>query len=409
MPFLLEEDRAYPLPQMYPVRQTFPSEKLPDVRGAVLAELERPEIGGRVFPGAKVAVAVGSRGIQNLFLIVQTVVEFLKSRGAQPYIVSAMGSHGAGTESGQREVLSGYGITEERLGIPVVTTTDSLLLGSTRQGVPVYFDRAAHQADLIVPINRVKLHTDFNGALQSGVCKMLVIGLGNQVGCSSIHEAPPACFGEIIEEAARLILEKEPVGFGLAILENGYDQTKLVRALPRESLVEEEKELVRQCVASMPSLMLDKIDVLVMEEIGKEVSGAGFDPNIVGRSSCRAAYVMHHPEIQAMVLLDITQASHGNGIGIGLFDVVTRNCFEKLDLEATYANALACKCIQDCKIPCMVETEEEAIRVAMKVCRNVDRENPRIVKIKNTLELEKIWVSQALLGEVESNPRMERL
>lgn len=409
MPYLLKEDYEYPLPRMYPVRQIFSRDQLEDVQAAVQKELRRPEIERKIFPGAKVAVAVGSRGIRNQGVIVETVLAFLKSKGASPFLVSAMGSHGSGTERGQREVLAGYGFTEEKLGVPVVTKVDSDRIGTVLGNVPVYFDRAAAGADLIIPINRVKLHTDFNGELQSGICKMLVIGLGNQIGCSSIHEEPPVRFGAIIEAAARLILEKMPVAFGLAILENAYDQTKQIRALPRESLVEEEKEMVRLCVESMPSLKLSKIDVLVMEEIGKEVSGAGFDPNVVGRSSCRDAYVIHHPEIQTMICLDVTRASHGNAIGIGLFDVITKKCFGKMDLEATYANSIACKCIEDCKIPCMVDTEEEAVRVALKICRNVDRTSPRIVKIKNTLDLERIQVSEALLEEVERTPGMERM
>ena len=408
MPVLLEKDANMPLPRMYKVKQSFNREHLENVEEEVRKQLERPEIKEKIFPGAKVAVAVGSRGIKNLLTIVKTTVDCLKEKGAEPYIVSAMGSHGGGSEEGQREVLYGYGITEENLKVPVITTVDSTLLGHTHNGIPVYFDREAQTADLIVPINRIKLHTDFVGELQSGLCKMLVIGLGNQIGCSAIHEEDPESFAAILEEAAGIIIEKTKVAFGMAILENGYDQTYAVEAVPRESFIKREKELVKVAKGNMPTRMIPDIDVLIMEEIGKNVSGAGYDPNIVGKSSVLKTFVLKVPDIKRMVLLDITEVSHGNGIGVGLFDVITRNVYEKLDLPSMYANAIACKCIEDCRIPLIAENEGEAVRIALKVCRGTDENNLKIVKIKNTLKLEHIWVSEALLPVVDKNDRLER-
>ena len=290
MPILLEEDLQRPLPRMYRVRQQFDETRLEDVAGTVRAELAKPEIRALVKPGMRIAVGVGSRGIQNLYTIVETTVNSLKELGAEPFIVSAMGSHGGGTEEGQREVLAGYGITEERLGVPVVTTVDTVYLGNCANGRPVWFDRAAYEADLIVPINRVKLHTDFVGPIQSGLCKMLVIGLGNHKGCSAVHEEAPEVFAGAIEETARLILQKAPVGFGIAILENAYDKTYAVEAVPAEHLVEREKELVQIAKGNMPYIMLDEADVIVCGAIGKDISGAGFDPNILGRSSVASAW-----------------------------------------------------------------------------------------------------------------------
>jgi len=408
MPVLLEKDANMPLPKMYKVKQTFNSEHIENVEETVKEQFKRPEITDKVFPGAKVAVAVGSRGIKNLLTIVKTTVECLKELGANPFIVSAMGSHGGGNEEGQREVLTGYGITEENLGIPVVTTVDSTILGYTHNGIPVYFDNAAQTADLIVPINRIKLHTDFVGDIQSGLCKMLVIGLGNQIGCSAIHEEDPENFASILEEAAGIIIKKTKVAFGMAILENGYDRTYAVEAVPRENFIEREKELVKIAKGNMPTLMIPDIDVLIMDEIGKNVSGAGYDPNIVGKSSVLKTFVLDVPEIKRMVLLDVTEVSHGNGIGVGLFDVITKNVYEQLDLPAMYANAIACKCIEDCRIPLIAENEGEAVRIALKVCRGIDEKNLKIVKIKNTLELEHIWVSEALLPVVDKNDRLER-
>lgn len=406
MPILLDEDLRRPLPKMYPVRQQFDQTHLTDIEGTVRRELEKPAARALIHPGQRIAVGVGSRGIQNLFTIVKTTVDSLKAMGAQPFIVSAMGSHGGGTEEGQREVLAGYGITEEALGVPVVTTVDTVQLGVCANGRPVWFDRAAYEADLIIPINRVKLHTDFVGPLQSGLCKMLVIGLGNHRGCSAVHEEAPEHFAEAIEETARIILDKAPVGFGIAILENAYDQTCAIEMVPADGLIEREKELVQIARGNMPFIMLDEADVIVCEEIGKDISGAGFDPNILGRSSVLKTFVLHIPKYQRLVLLDITPASHGNGIGAGLFDVITKKVADQLDLEAMYANAIACNCLVDASVPCTVADADTAIRVALKCCRGIDRENPRIIRIKNTLHLGEIMVSEALLSDVRKNARM---
>lgn len=403
---LMEEEYRYKLPAMHKVRQMFRRQTISDVEGVVREQLMKVEITGKVKPDMKVAVAVGSRGIKNLFTIVKTTIEFLKQQGAKPFIVSAMGSHGGGNEEGQQEVLAGYGITEEALGVPVVTTVDVIKLGETNKKIPVYFDRAASEADLIIPINRIKLHTDFVGPLQSGLCKMLVIGLGNQKGCSSIHEEDPEAFAETIEAAARIIIQKMPVGFGVAIMENAYDETTHIEAIPRECFVEREKELVKHTKENMPCIQMEAADVIVVDEIGKNVSGAGFDPNILGRSSVLTTYVLHIPQFQKMVLLDLTDESHGNAIGLGAFDVITKNVYEKMDMESTYANSIACKCVSDVKIPLITKDADEAIRVALKACRNVDREHARIIRIKNTLQLEYIEVSDALLDEVEHNPNL---
>ena len=406
MPILLKEDLDRPLPKMYRVRQQFEDGRLEDVAGSVRQQIARADISELVKPGARVAVAVGSRGIRDLYTVVETVISSLREMGAEPFVVSAMGSHGGGTQEGQREVLAGYGITPENLGVPVVTDVDTVLLGHTPGGRPVWFDRTAYEADLVVPINRVKLHTDFVGPLQSGLCKMLVIGLGNHRGCSAVHEEAPERFAQAIEDAARIILEKAPVGFGVAILENAYDRTCHVEAVPARDLIAREKELVLKARANMPCIMLPQADVIVCREIGKDVSGAGFDPNILGRSSVLKTFVLHIPEYQKLVLTDVTKASHGNGIGVGLFDVITKRVAEQLDLEAMYANAIACNCLGDAAVPCTVEDEDTAIRVALKCCRGIDRNNPKIIRIQNTLHLEYIEVSSALLDDVRRNPKL---
>jgi len=406
MPILLDEDMRLPLPEMHRIRQVFTAGQIPDVRRMVVNEMAKPEISGKIHPGAAVAVAVGSRGIQNIALIVRTVIDCIKARGAKPFIVSAMGSHGGGTAEGQREVLASYGITRDTMDVPVVTDVEVERLGATSRGFDVYLDKAALHADLIVPVNRIKLHTDFVADIQSGLCKMLAIGLGNHKGCSALHEDDFDTFGDTLLEAAEIIMQNAPLGFGIGIVENCRDQTALIEAIPAGCLIRREKQLVKVAADNMPALLIPEIDVLIVEEIGKNISGAGYDPNILGKSFILKEYVLKVPAIQKMVLLGISEESHGNAIGMGIFDVITRNVFDNLNFEAIYANAIAVKCLEDAKIPLVAQDEEEAIRIAVKSLRNVDRKQLKIVKIKNTLELETIRVSDALLDYVGTHKQM---
>ena len=410
MPLLLEEDLKRPLPKMYRVRQSFNKEHLEDIEGTVAREFAKAEIRSQVKPGMRVALAVGSRGIRNLSRIVKCVVDQLLALGAEPFIVAAMGSHGGGTLEGQLEILHTYGITQEAMGIPVVANNDVELLGSTSRGIQVYFDKLClEQADLVIPINRVKLHTDFVDTIQSGMCKMLVIGLGHHKGCTAIHKADFSYFGDTLREATRLILSRAKVGFGVAIMENAYDQTLLVEAVPAEKMLEREAELVMLSRKNMPILMIPDIDVLVVEQIGKDISGNGYDPNILGKSFLLKEFVLPVPKIDRMVVLDVSPASHGSAVGIGIFDVTTRKLFDQLNMEAMYANDIALGCLDDCKIPLVAADEEEAIRVAVKVLQNNDPEKLKIVRIRDTLHMEEIQVSEDLLDVVKADPRLELL
>ena len=408
MPILLREDAERPLPRMYRVRQKFKRDHLEDIEDTVRRELQKEEIRSRIRPGMKIAVAVGSRGIRNLSVIVKCVIEEMKAAGAEPFIIGAMGSHGGGTVEGQLEVLHTYGITEEAMGVPVTAENDVEYLGKTSRGIGVYFDKCClHDVDLIVPVNRVKLHPDFVDTIQSGMCKMLVIGLGHHKGCSSIHTADFSFFGDTLREATRLILSRAPVGFGVAIMENAYDQTSLVEAVPAETMLKREEELVMKARENMPLLMIPDIDVLVVEQIGKDISGNGYDPNILGKSFLLKEFVLPVPQIRRMVLLDVSPASHGNACGMGIFDVITRKVFSQLNLEQIYANDVALGCLEDCKIPLVAEDEQEAVRVAVKVLKGNDPEKLKIVRIRDTLHLEEIQVSEDLLDVVRADARLE--
>nr|WP_312578999.1 lactate racemase domain-containing protein [Sedimentibacter sp.] len=406
MPILLDEDMNIILPKMYRVKQIFNEDKLENIDETVKYEINKEEIKYKIIKGKKIAVAVGSRGIKNLSQIVKAVIDEIRNAGGEPFIVSAMGSHGGGSESGQRDILTGYGITEQSMGVEIVTKTEVVEIGETKDEIKIYFDRVAYESDMVIPINRIKLHTDFVADIQSGICKMLVIGLGNHKGCTSVHEADFDCFGEVLKEAALMIMKKVNVGFGVAILENAYDQTAVIKAIPSENLIQEEAKLVKIAKQNMPTLMIPEIDVLVVEEIGKNISGAGFDPNILGKSFILKEFVLNVPKIKRMVLLNISEESHGNAIGMGIFDIITRKVFENLDYESIYANGIAVKCIDDCKIPLIAKDEEEAIKIAIKVIRGVDKDKLKIVKIKNTLELEYIEVSESVLDYVYKNDKL---
>ena len=338
------------------------------------------------------------------------MVDELKQLGAEPFILGAMGSHGGGSVQGQLQVLHTYGITDEAMGIPVRASNDVELLGETSQGIQVYFDKTClEDVDLVIPINRVKLHTDFVDNIQSGMCKMLVIGLGHHRGCTAIHQADFSYFGDTLKEATRLILSRAPVGFGVAIMENAYDQTLLVEAVPAERMLDREAELLEICKQNMPLLMIPDIDVLVVDQIGKDISGNGFDPNILGKSLLLHEFVLPVPRINRMVLLDLSEATHGNAVGIGIFDVTTRKVLDQLDMESMYANDIALGCLDDCKIPLVAADGAEAVRVAITVLRGNDPSRLKIVRIRDTLHLGEIQVSEDLLDVVEADPRLELL
>lgn len=409
MPLLLKEDYCFTLPTMYKVKQNFKRPKIENIGQVLHEQMIKDEIARKIKPGQTIAVAVGSRGIRNLPEIVSRVIAEIKEKGGKPYILSAMGSHGGGTEEGQREILHSYGITEENMGVPIVTKLDVIEIGRLKSGTPVYFDAMAYGADMVIPINRVKLHTDFTADIQSGLCKMLVIGLGNHIGCTAIHEEDFEHFGEVIKEAATMIMDKVNVGFGVAVVENAYDETFHIETITAEHLIEREKELVKLAGKNMPAIMIPEIDILVVGKIGKDISGCGYDPNIIGKSYLLKEFVLPVPRINQMILLDLTEETHGNGVGLGIFDIITKKVFEQLDFESIYANGIAVKDLEDCKIPVIACDEDEALKIAVKVLRKVDKAALKIVKIESTLRLEYIEVSESLLPWVEQSKQLVRM
>lgn len=393
------------LPRMVRVRQVFPDTALADVAAALREELRRPAIVGRIKPGTSVAVAVGSRGLADLPVLVRTVVEELRAREAEPFIVPAMGSHGGATAEGQVKLLGALGVTEESAGCPIRSSMETVELGALPNGLPVLMDRHAMAADGIVVINRVKPHTSFSGRIESGLMKMITIGLGKQKGADSCHALG---FGEMernVIEMARIKLARAPFLFGVASIENGYDRICKVAAVPPEDIFETEQSLLAEAKRNMPSILFNPLDVLIVDAMGKEFSGTGMDPNITGRAS--TPYVETRQCIGKMAVLDLSARTHGNATGIGLADICTRRLFDKIDFDATYANHITSTVLAGGKIPIVMKNDRQAVQLAVKTSNVVDRDRLRLVHIPNTLHLETIRIAETMLDEARTHTGIE--
>lgn len=387
------------LPEMAEIEQLFPDDRIAeaDIPRIVNEEIDRPGAASEIHKGQKVAVLVGSRGIASLRLIVKETVRRLIQLGAEPFIVPAMGSHGGGEAEEQRRIIEGYGITEEFIGAPIRASMETVVIGTTGGGVPVMIDKYADEADAIVPIVRVKVHTDFDGPIQSGFCKMLSIGIGKHNGCSRLHQEGFHTFGRLIPAAAQVVMEKRRVSFGVAIIENAHEHVHTIRVVPGNQILEEEPKLLRLSKSLMPRLQFDTIDVLVVEQIGKDITGSGMDPNITGRRASGPIERFSGPAIGRIVVLGLSEGTHRNATGIGLADFITKSAFEESDFLSTYVNCIASGNPSAGKIPIIMDTEEEAIRAAIQTCAGIDENNARIVRIKDTLHLINIAVSKNML------------
>lgn len=375
---------------------------LTNIRDGVREALEAVEL-----PSGSVAIGVGSRGVAGIGEVVAALVEALKESGAEPFVVPAMGSHGASTAEGQAEVLAHLGMGEEELGCPVRATMETVRMGETPSGVAVYMDRNAHEADSVIVVNRIKPHTAFRGTVESGPTKMLAIGLGKQRGAHSIHSAGWGNIHKTIPEAARLAVESGKVAFGLATVENADEEPCKIVAIPAGELEEAEAPLLEEAKKNLARLPFDDIDVLIVDEIGKNISGDGADPNVTGRYPTTAA--SGGPSVGRMVFLGLTEETGGNANGLGMADVVTERLAGSMDRPATYMNALTSTTPAPVKTPMVMPTDEMAIAAALTMCAGVEPREARLVRIENTLKLGRIWVSEALLHEVENDERLEIL
>lgn len=403
-----------PLPKLIEITQTYPASPPLNFHAVLTEQFHCGGLNSRLSPGMRIAVGVGSRGIANLQDIVQALLRLLTEAGTHPFLVPAMGSHGGATPEGQAKVLAGYGITEESLGVPIVADMDVQKIGTSVGGRDVFFSIPALRADAIIAVNRIKPHTDFRGTLGSGIQKMLVIGFGKQAGAAATHRAA-AHFGyeTTLRESAQTILHNVPVLCGIAILEDQHHQTAELKVLPPENIADQEPSLLDRARSLMPRLPLDEIDLLIVDQIGKEISGSGMDTNIIGRDITGYSTSLHNssgllPHIARIFVRDLSAATKGNGIGIGLADFTTDRAVKALDLNAIYVNATTSLGLNTAKIPIHFPTDREAIQHAVSTLASPDPQKLRIVRISDTLNLERMLASEACSDALRTQPAVSQ-
>lgn len=396
-----------PIPKMIRIRQRFNDDKIEDLANVLNKELQKPGGMDQILPGQHTAIAVGSRGIANIDQVTKQVIEAVKAKGAQPFIVPCMGSHGGATAKGQIEVLEHLGISEASMGAPIRSSMEVIQLDELDNGLPVYVDKIASEADAIIVINRIKPHTAFRGKVESGIMKMIAIGLGKQKGAEACHQLGFKYMADNVPAMANIMMNKLPIVFGVALVENAYDETCMIEVLPAKQVEEREIELLEIAKARLPQICFDQIDVLVIDYIGKNISGDGMDPNITGRYP--TPYAEGGPDVSKMVVLDLTPETEGNANGVGTADFTTKRLVNKADMEATYANGLTSTVCEPTKIATTLDNDELAIKAAVKTCNILDYTTCRMVRIQNTLQLGEIEISETMLEEARRHPDIEIL
>ena len=389
-----------PIPDMFRAEQAFDKSHIEpaEIPSIVRKELSRPEIADTIRPGMSIAITAGSRGVANVDTITRAIVDFCKERGAEPFIVPAMGSHGGATAEGQAQLLEGYGITAETMGCPVRSSMETVLLGYSEFGKPVYQDKNAHEADGIIVSCRIKPHNAFRGTYESGICKMMVVGLGKQKGAESVHSDGLGNMARNLPANARVVLENSNILFAIPTIENAYDETALIEAVPKDRIMKREPELLQFAFKNMPSILVGEADVLIVDSMGKNYSGTGVDPNISGTWSTE--FGKGGLKVKRTCFLDLTDCSHGNANGMGLADFITKRMFDKLDPEMIYPNCFTSTVIRSGMMPPVVATDKEAIQACILTANQIDKKRPRIVRIKNTLHVGRIMLSEVYYEDV---------
>jgi hypothetical protein len=395
-------------PPLARVRQSTPQPSVTDVPGTVRRLILESRLKGRVPEGGSIAVGVGSRGITAIKPIARATVDTLKGMGYRPFIVAAMGSHGGATPEGQRKLLAGYGITPEAMGVEVRTDMETVVLGTNPVGLPIFFDKNAHGADGIVLINRVKPHTDFVGEFESGVLKMLTIGLGKRDGASQVHKMGLIGMREVLPAVGKFLVQNTKFALGLAIVENADDMPAEIVPLEPETILEVEPKLLEKARALMGRLPFDQIDILVVGEIGKNYSGAGMDPNVIGRLMVETMPDFARPMVTRLAALDVSDESHGNIVGIGFADLTTDRLLSRMDPGPFRINVLTSCFLERARIPISMPTDLDVFRASIDTCWRVDPADARIVVIPNTLEVKTLWASPALDAEIQAHPHLDR-
>ena len=393
------------------IKQKFPSYSVEDVTEEIKSEIANLKLQKLIKPGDSIAITAGSRGITDINVITRTVIDELIKLQGKPFIIPAMGSHGGATVSGQLKVLEGYGITEKKMGVPIKATMDVVKIGEINNGIPVYIDKNVINADHVVAINRIKAHTRFAGEIESGLVKMLLVGLGKDAGARVYHRAiMKNSFDMIVESTLPFVLSKLSVLFGLAIIENAYGKVADISAMTGEDIIKEEPGLKKKSFELMAKLPFRNIDLLIVDNMGKDISGTGMDTNIIGRKDENSSKTPNEGAgISRIFVRDLTPNSHGNACGIGLADFTTRKLVDKINFQETYINCVTALRPEGAKIPMTFECDKDAIEAAVSTCGIENHDDMKIVWIKSTLDLEKVIVSEGYLDDLNGRDNFEQI
>lgn len=400
------------LPEMIEMKQSYPRPVLKDIAGEVHKQLDSSGVGAQIRPGASIALTGGSRGIANIALILKEAAAYVKAKGGNPFIIPAMGSHGGAVAEGQTEILASLGITESYCGCPIRSSMETDLIGITEVSqIPVYEDHYAHQADGVILVNRIKPHPSFSGNVESGVCKMAAVGLGKQKGAAAYHRLGIGNMSKTVQEVACYLFEHGNIIGGIGTVENAYDETALIEAMTTEHILEREAELLKIAYENFPQIYFKKYDVLLVEEMGKNISGAGMDTMIISRYTHDG--IPNDKRQQTVCVLDLTEETHGNACGMGLADIITKRYAEHIDFMATYPNNLTSRVLGSCKMPLVTDNDYTAIQTAIHCCTGIDYNRVKLIWIQNTLDISRIMISRSLYEEWENNreqyPYMEQV
>ncbi len=396
------------LPKIFKIRQKIDAPKLGNIEKRVNELLDQFGLSQKVKKGDRIGLTAGSRGIKDKPKVLKTIIHRLKNLGTSPFVVPCMGSHGGATAEGQVEVLESLGVTEKSVGAPIVSSMDVEEIGQTKFGTPVLISKDLLKADRIVVVNRIKPHTDFKGEIESGLLKMMVIGMGKQKGSLMVHRLTiKHGFPTVLAEVGTILLKKLPIFFGIGIIENQYDETALIELLKPEEFIEKEKVLLKRAKELMPCLPFNQMDILIVDEMGKNISGTGMDTNVIGRNQFIGNPKFENPKITRIFARDLTEGSHGNATGIGMADYTTKRLVEKIDYPSTHINCINGMTPENARVPVFFEKDREALHMAYYNSGVLDPQDLRILWIKNTLELEYLFASQAFLNEARSNKQLE--
>lgn len=393
------------IPKFVRIRQSFDDTKIENIEEEIIKQFKRDDIACTIKEGQTVGVTVGSRGLANLKEIVKYVCDNIKKLGATPVILPSMGSHGGAAAEGQAAFIRGLGVTEEFTGAKIWAGMDVIQLGTTETGLPVYYDKIASELDGVIVLGRIKAHTDLDGDIESGLHKMIVIGLGNHKGAQVMHAMGLDKAVPRLKSIARFALKHSNIIFGIGLLENAYDQTSEIVFLPTDQIADKEAELLAKSKNQLPRFLFNDIDILIVDEIGKNISGNGMDPNVIGRGMI--GYKNKDIRINKIVTLDTTEESGSNAFGVGLSDITTKRIFNKLKTEAMYTNAITAIAINGVRIPIAMESDKLAIQLAIRAACSEEPKKLRIARIKDTLSLSEMYVSEGLIDELKSNENVE--